>query len=64
MRFLVVKSKTIKCVLLVCLCAVLLAINFGTGKAATVFFGYAPRKVPVYSVDTLTKKVAITFDSA
>ncbi len=64
MRFLVVKSKTIKCVLLVCLCAVLLAINFGTGKAATVFFGYAPRKVPVYSVDTPTKKVAITFDSA
>ena len=64
MRFLVVKSKTIKCVLLVLMCAVLLSLNFGYGSAATVFFGYAPRKVPIYSVDTDLKKVALTFDSA
>lgn len=64
MRFFVVKSKTIKYVVLVVLCAVLLAINFGSGSSATVFFGYAPRKVPVYAVETQEKKVAITFDSA
>ncbi len=33
----------------------------GTG---TVYFGYAVRKVPIYSVDTKEKKVALTFDAA
>lgn len=64
MRFLVVKSKTIKFVVLVLLSAILLAINLGDGANATVFLGYAPRKVPIYSVSTEEKKVAITFDSA
>lgn len=64
MRFLVVKSKTIKYALLVILCAVLLGLNFGVGTAASVYFGIVPRKVPIYAVDTNQKKVAITFDSA
>lgn len=64
MRFLVVKSKSIICAVAVILCAVLLSINFGYGKSASVFFGFAPRLVPIYSVDTPDKKVAITFDSA
>ncbi len=64
MRFLVVKSKHIKFAILVIISAVILGINFGGGSAASVFFGYAPRKVPIYSVETEEKKVAITFDSA
>ena len=64
MRFLVVKSKTIKYAILVILSAILLSINFGNGAQASVFFGYAPRKVPIYAVETDEKKVAISFDSA
>lgn len=64
MRFLVVKSKTIKYAILVILSAILLGINFGNGAQASVFFGYAPRKVPIYAVETDEKKVAISFDSA
>lgn len=64
MRFLVVKSKSIICILSLLLCAVLLSVNIGYGNCASVYFGYAPRLVPIYSVDTTEKKVAITFDSA
>lgn len=47
--------------LLVCvaLCAMLSVTN-----AQTVFFGYSERKVPIYSVATSEKKVALTFDAA
>ena len=64
MRFLVIKSKSIKYAIVVILSMILLAINFGMGSSANVFFGYSPRKVPIYSVDTDKKQVAITFDSA
>ncbi len=64
MRFLVVKAKTIKYVVAVMVVITLLAINFGNGPFASVFFGYAPRKVPIYSVETEKKQVAISFDSA
>lgn len=64
MRFLVVKAKTIKYIVAVVAVITLLAINFGNGPMATVFFGYAPRKVPIYSVETTKKQVAISFDSA
>ena len=64
MRFLVVKAKTIKYVVAVMVIITLLAINFGNGPFASVFFGYAPRKVPIYSVETEKKQVAISFDSA
>lgn len=64
MRFVVMKSKSIKYAIVVILAVILLAINFGSGSSATVFFGYSPRKVPIYAVDTEEKRVAITFDSA
>lgn len=64
MRFIVMKSKTITYAVLVLLTAVLLTINFSGSTAAAVYFGIAPRKVPIYSVDTEQKQVAITFDSA
>ncbi len=44
--------------------AVLLAISFEGGAAAQVWFGYSTRLVPVYSVDTQEKQVAISFDAA
>lgn len=64
MPFCVVKSRTIKFVVLVCIVAVLLAISIDGMNSAQVFFGYAERKTPVYAVNTTEKKVAISFDAA
>lgn len=64
MKFLVVKSKTIKIALLLICVAILLSISYNGATSASVFFGTAPRKVPIYSVDTTNKQVAITFDTA
>ena len=64
MRFLVVKAKTIKYVIAIMIVIAMLTINFGSGPYANVFFGYVPRKVPIYSVETNKKQVAISFDSA
>ncbi len=63
MKFFCIKKKHIKYVLVILLTAVLLALNFN-GSSAQVYFGIAPRLVPIYSVDTDEKKVAISFDSA
>lgn len=64
MPFCVIKSKTIKCAVAVIIVAVLLAISFNGSNSAQVFFGYPTRRVPVYSVDTEDKKIAISFDAA
>jgi len=64
MHFLVLKSKTIKIFFVMSIICVLLALSFAGGKSADVFFGYSSRRVPVYSVETENKQVAISFDSA
>lgn len=62
--FCVVKLKSIRYVLLVLLVSVLLAISFNGVSSAQVFFGYNAKLVPVYSVETEKKQVAISFDAA
>lgn len=64
MHFFCVKFKSIKVVLLVLLVLVLLGANVGGYTPASVFFGNALRKVPVYYVNTENKQVAISFDAA
>lgn len=64
MRFCVIKSRTIKISLGLILTMVLLAISFNGVGSAQVFFGYNTKKLPVYSVETTEKKVAISFDAA
>jgi len=64
MKFLVVKKKTFWLCVLTIISIVLLSINVQGGASASVFFGQAPRLVPIYSVDTEEKKVAMTFDTA
>lgn len=64
MKFVVMKKRIFIAGLIVILCAIMLAINFQGGASASVFFGTAPRLVPIYSVDTEEKKVAMTFDTA
>ena len=46
------------------LVGILLAVNVGGYTPASVFFGNALRKVPVYYVATDKKQVAISFDAA
>ncbi len=53
--------KVFVSLLLVC---VTLGFMLSVTSAQTVFFGYAQRKVPIYSVSTSEKKVALTFDAA
>ena len=64
MKFVVIRKKNLWLSLIAIVSAVILSINFQGGPSAEVFFGYAPRLVPIYSVDTQEKKVAITFDTA
>lgn len=64
MKFVVIRKKSLWLTLVAIFSAILLAIDFKGGASAEVFFGYAPRLVPIYSVDTPEKKVAITFDTA
>lgn len=48
------------CVLAICL----LVCSLGFSASQTVYFGYTARQVPIYSVQTAEKKVAISFDAA
>ena len=64
MHFCVIKSRTIKTFLIMIVVAVLLSVSINGATSAQVFFGYAPRKVPIYNVDTSEKQVAISFDAA
>ncbi|MDE5592714.1 MAG: polysaccharide deacetylase family protein [Clostridiales bacterium] len=64
MRFIVVKRRTI---ILAVLTAVVLALAvtgvYYTGAAA-IYSNVSPKKVPIYSVETDEKAVALTFDAA
>lgn len=64
MHIFCIKLKTIKVVLLVLLVAIMLSVNIGGNVAASVYFGSALRKVPVYYVSTEDKHIAISFDAA
>jgi len=64
MPFYVVKSKSIKIALLMTVIIILLAVNFTGSPLASVFFAKTDRKLPIYSVATQEKKVAISFDAA
>ena len=64
MRFLVVKkSGIIKTAVIAVLVALLISAVSITGAAA-VYGGKTTRKLPIYSVETEEKKVAISFDAS
>ena len=64
MKFLVIKKRGLLLAIIAVFSMILLSINYKGGASAQVFFGSAPRLVPIYSVDTEEKKVAISFDTA
>lgn len=64
MHFVVIKLRTIIISILVIMATVLLSLNFNGVSAASIYFGNSYRKVPIYSVKTKEKVVAISFDAA
>lgn len=64
MKFVVIKKKMFWLAVLSIISGLLLSLNIQGGTSASVYFGNVPRLVPIYSVDTSEKKVAITFDTA
>lgn len=64
MKFLVVRKKLVALIVLVLSSIVMLTVSYDGGANASVFFGMAPRLVPIYNVATDDKKVALTFDTA
>lgn len=64
MKIICTKIKTILGVAFCSLFAIVLASVVTFVNAGSLFFGYASRLVPIYSVETSEKKVALTFDAA
>lgn len=56
--------RPIKVFITLMLVCVSLLMMTSVTNAQTVYFGYSERKVPIYSVKTSEKKVALTFDAA
>ncbi len=64
MHFFVMKSKTLKLLFVFILVMIMLSVDIQGTTGAQVFFGTVDRKIPIYSVSTQEKKIAISFDAA
>lgn len=64
MKICCTKSASVLKVLSLSLFAVVMAIMVSITSSGSLYFGYAYRLVPIYSVETTEKKVALTFDAA
>lgn len=64
MKILCSKIKTTTKILSLSLIAIVLATVIFVTSSGSLFFGYSYRLVPIYSVETSEKKVALTFDAA
>ncbi|MBE5735906.1 MAG: deacetylase [Clostridiales bacterium] len=64
MKFVIIKKKMLILAVIAVISMVILSIPYEGGASASVFFGTAPRLVPIYSVESDEKKVAISFDTA
>ncbi len=64
MYFAVLSKKKIITAISLCLVAIISAITLSKTGAYAVFYGGNLRKLPIYSVQTNEKKVAISFDCA
>lgn len=64
MKFLVVKRSTIIAAVIAALTLVLAGTAVYYTDAASIYNNVSPKKVPIYSVETDEKVVALTFDAA
>lgn len=64
MKIVCIKAKQITTILTLTLVLTLLVLTTHVTNISGVYLGYALRQVPIYSVQTNEKKVALTFDAA
>lgn len=64
MKILCSKITTTAKILSLSMIAIALATVIFVTSSGTLYFGYSYRLVPIYSVETTEKKVALTFDAA
>ncbi len=64
MKIVCTKLKPIYSLVALSIVAIILAVIVSFTNAGTLYFGYSYRLVPIYSVETSEKKVALTFDAA
>jgi len=64
MKFLLIKKKSVLKVLSVVLLACVLTLGVSYSNAAGVYLGKTTRKLPIYSVKTEQKVVALSFDAS
>ena len=64
MKIVCIKAKHITTVVTMVLLLCMLTLGASVTNSAAVFLGRNPRLVPIYSVKTEEKKVALTFDAA
>lgn len=64
MKFLCFNSKPFKIIFSLALVALIASTAVYKSSSASVYNGYADRKLPVYGVQTDKKEIAITFDAA
>ncbi len=64
MRFLCLSAKPFKIILTLAIVAVIASTAVYKSSSASVYNGYADRKLPIYGVQTDKKEIAITFDAA
>ena len=64
MKILCSKIKSTTKILSLSIIAIVLAVIVFVTSSGTIYFGYCYRLVPIYSVETREKKVALTFDAA
>lgn len=64
MKILCSKIKSTTKILSLSIIAIVLAVIVFVTSSGAIYFGYCYRLVPIYSVETREKKVALTFDAA
>lgn len=64
MKIVCIKAKHITAIISLALVFVMLVVLSSATASYSVYFGYSQRLVPIYSVKTQEKKVALTFDAA
>lgn len=64
MKIFCIKAKQITTIISLLLVVALLCVFSSVTASSSVYLGYATRNVPIYSVKTDEKKVALTFDAA
>ena len=64
MKFVIIKKRSFWLCVLAIFSMIMLSIDYQGGASASVYFGNMPRLVPIYSVETEEKKVALSFDTA